>query len=228
MRPVDEMDRMNGRWLIWVDGVGGFLLIPGTQWMIGGPSGSAEAEICIHGDLLRRQACICRQGSDYVLQPLAGAWLSGRRMDRPAVLRNGDRIVLGPEETWGPRSDDPQSATDHDRGVPSSRGVHLRFAQPHPLSPSARLVTESRHRGRPHVDGIILLAETCVLGPAESSHIVAPEAEGEVVMVYREQRWWCRSGTETIIDGRPHRGRAGVAPGQRIEAGGLAFSLEVV
>lgn len=219
---------MIGRWVIWVDGVGGFLLLPGTQWTIGGPSGTDETDICIHGDLLRRQACIRRQGSDYVLQPLAAAWLSGRRMNRPAVLRHGDRILLGPEETWGPQGDNRESVLRSDLAMPSSRGVHLRFAQPHPLSASARLVTESRHRGRPRVDGIILLAETCILGPGTSSHIVAPDAEGEVVMVYREQRWWCRSGTETTVDGRPQRGRAEVAPGQRIESGGLAFSLEAV
>lgn len=212
--PVDEVDAMSGRWLIWVDGVGGFLLLPGTQWTIGGPSGTDEAEICIHADLLRRQACIRRQGGDYVLQPFAGAWLSGRRMNRPAVLRHGDRIVLG--------------AAEPEAEAPPELGVPLRFSQPHPLSPTARLVTESRHRGRPRADGIILLAETCVLGPAASSHIVAPEAEGEVVMVYRDERWWCRSGSETIIDGRPLRGRVEVAPGQRVEAAGLAFSLEAV
>lgn len=228
MRPVDEVDRMSGRWLMWVDGVGGYLLLPGNEWMIGGPSGADEVEICIHGELPRRQACIRRQGSDYVLQPFAAAWLSGRRMTRPAVLRNDDRIVLGPQDRLGREGDDSQGTLGRDAEAVPSRGVHLRFAQPHPLSPSARLVTLSRHRGRPRVDGIILLAETCILGPADSSHIVAPEAEEEVVLVYREQRWWCRSGEETIIDGTPQRGRAEVAPGQRIEAGGLAFSLEAV
>lgn len=225
---------MSGRWLMWIDGVGGFSLLTGSQWTIGGPGGSTEAEICIHGDLLRRQACIRRQGADYLLQPLAAAWLGGRRMNRPAVLRNGDRIVLGPEEILGAEPqrglgvDGSASPMDRDAERPSSHAVHLRFAQPHPLSPSARLVTESRHRSRPRVDGMILMAETCVIGPAESSHIVAPEAEGEVVVVYREQRWWCRSGNETVVDGRRQRGRAEIAPGQRVEAGGLAFSLEAV
>lgn len=205
---------MSGRWLIWVDGVGGFLLLAGTQWTIGGPSGKDEAEICIHGDLLRRQACIRRQGADYVLQPFAGAWLSGRRMNRPAVLRHGDRIVLGAAQ--------PQAETPPELGVP------LRFSQPHPLSPTARLVTESRHRGRPRADGIILVAETCILGPDDSSHIVAPDAEGEVVLVCREQQWWCRSRSGIVVDGRPQSARAEIAPGQRVEAAGLTFSLEAI
>ncbi len=211
--PEEKVEPMAGRWLIWVDGVGGYMLLPGDDWAIGGPSGSDDAEICVQGDLSRREACIRRQGSDYVLQPLGTVLLSGRRMNRPAMLRDGDLISLG-----SPSPGDSQGA----------RGVRMEFAKPHPLSASARLTLGSRHRTRPRSDAIILLADTCVIGPARSSHIIAGQAEGEVVLLYRDDRWYCRCTGDYVVNGVAVTGRVEVPAGARVEACGIAFSLESV
>jgi hypothetical protein len=211
--PEHKVSPMAGQWIMWVDGVGGYLLLPGDDWTLGGPTGSNDAEICIQGDLMRREACIRRQGADYVLQPLGTVLLGGRRMNRPAVLKDGDTFRLG-------------GTGQGDFG--SLRGVQVEFAKPHPLSASARLTLESRHRTRPRSDGIVLVADTCVVGPNRASHVIAPAASGEVVLLFRQGEWFCRGAGETEINGQPVSGRAVVPPGARVETGGIAFSLEAV
>ena len=219
--PVGKVDAVAGRWLLWVDGVGGYMLLPGDDWTIGGPSGSEDSEICIQGDLSRREACIRRQGSDYILQPLGTVLLGGRRLSRPAELRDGDLITLGSGAV-------DSGATRPLRPMDGNplRGARLEFSRPHPLSASARLRLDSRHKTRPRADGIILLADTCVLGPARGSHIVTPEAECEVILVQRGDQWYCRSAGGTEIDGETRQGRVAIPIGTRVESGGLAFTLE--
>lgn len=209
---VGKVNPVVPRWLLWVDGVGGYLLLPGDDWTIGGPSGSDDAEICVQGDLSRREACIRRQGSDYVLQPLGTVLLGGRRMNRPAMLRDGDLLNLGPVAS----------------GSSVGGGVRVEFSKPHPLSASARLTMMGRHRTSPRCDGIILLADTCILGPTRSSHIPTAMAEAEVVLLYREGQWFCRSTCEGVLDGQSVQGRVNLPAGSRMEVAGLAFTLEAV
>lgn len=216
--PEQKVNPMSGRWLLWVDGVGGYLLLPGDDWTLGGPSGANDAEICIQGDLMRREACIRRQGGDYVLQPLGTVLLSGRRMNRPAMLKDGDTFLLGGIRPGGSGPAD----------IGSHRGVQVEFAKPHPLSASARLTLETRHRTRPRSDGMVLVADTCVIGPSRASHIIAPGAAGEIVLLFRQGEWLCRGTGETEINGQAVSGRAMVPPGARVESAGIAFSLEAV
>jgi hypothetical protein len=198
---------------MWVDGVGGFLLLPGDDWTIGGPSGSDEAEICIQGDLTRREACIRRHGNDYVLQPLGTVFLGGRRMNRPTTLRDADQITLG-------------KAGQQGLAGGTGRGVQIEFTKPHPLSSSAKLILDGRHRSRPRSDAIILLADTCILGPTRASHVSTPLAESEVALLYRDGKWICRGAGETLVDGQSHSGRVAVPAGAKIECCGLSFTLE--
>lgn len=225
-KPVGKVNAVAGRWLLWVDGVGGFLLLPGDDWTIGGPSGSDDAEICIQGDLSRREACIRRQAEDYVLQPLGTVLLSGRRMQRPTLLRDGDIATLGPRATEIIPGSIAAGTASQSR--PQSRGVRLEFTKPHPLSASARLRVDSRHKTRPRSDAIILLADTCIIGPTRACHIMAPSAEQEIVLLHQSDTWFCRGGQETRLDGQPHEGRVTLEPGVRVETAGLTFSLEFI
>lgn len=217
--PAEKVASVAGRWLLWVDGVGGFMLLPGDDWTIGGPSGEAESEICVQGDLARREACIRRQGGDYVLQPLGTAFLGGRRMNRPGVLRDGDFMTLGSGAT-------ESRASNPAYGAQAGRGVRIEFIKPHPLSASARLNIDSRHKTRPRSDAIILLADTCILGPTRACHVATPLAEQELVLLLRDGNWFCRGVGETLVDGVPQTGRVLIPAGARVESGGLTFTLE--
>src|SRR5438132_1009948 len=80
--------------LLWVDGVGGFLVLRGTMASLGPGFCEPLPDVPILADISRNHATIRRDGEGY--------WLSA---DRPttvnlapvqrALLRSGDRITLG-------------------------------------------------------------------------------------------------------------------------------------
>lgn len=198
---VDGEHGVNPRWLLWIDGVGGYLLLPGDEWMIGGPSGADQNEICVQGDLSRREVCLRRQANEYVLQPLGTVQLGARRLTRPEVLRDGDRFTV-------------------------ASNVCFEFSLHHPLSASAVLTLSSRQRLQPRCDGIILVADTCILSPNRSAHVVVADLAGEEVLLHRGGEWFVRGGDTTTVDGIPASGRTKVSPGSRLQCGEVTMSLE--
>ncbi|WP_417735343.1 hypothetical protein [Rosistilla oblonga] len=193
-------DSKNAR-MLWIDGVGGFLIVAGDEWLIGGPGAGSSVEINVQGDLSRRAAAVRRQGSDYVLQPLAPTRLQGEPLDRPTLLRTGDRFQLGSV-------------------------VQFEFQKTHPLSSSARLNLVSRHRTQPRADGVILLADTCVIGPSQGAHIQCSHWTSDVILFVSGDDWRIRSEEPLVVDGTQIGQTAVLSPDCRIVGETLAMSME--
>ena len=75
------------RWRLWVDGCGGFLLLTGNRWTVGGVSHESVADICVRADLPRLAGTIQRSGADYF-------WLASEQADRPQLIRSGEPLDL--------------------------------------------------------------------------------------------------------------------------------------
>ena len=143
-------------------------------------------------------------GEGYVLEPLGGkVVLDGKPVTEPALLSDGDEIVLG-------------------------EAVKLRFRKPHVLSSSARLEIISRHRTLPYADAVILMAESCVLGPKWQNHVVCRDWNGDVVLYRTDDKIMCRAMESIEIDGQLHDGRGTVRPGSHVVGTDFSLSLEAV
>ena len=149
------------RFLLWIDGVGGYLVCLGDEVVLGQASSEYRVDIPIQADLSRRHAKISRLGDGYVIEPWQTTRVNGQVIRGKTLLSDGDEIDL-------------------------AQAVHLRFRQPHALSASARLDFVSHHRTHPKADGVLLMAESwaswdpngrtmscAVIGRAMSSCIVA-------------------------------------------------------
>ncbi|MCC6492250.1 MAG: FHA domain-containing protein [Pirellulales bacterium] len=202
---VDTVSERNAgqRIVAWIDEVGGFLICTGDEVVIGQPSGEGGVDVPILGDLSRRHAVIRRDREAYVLTPLHRTSVDGRPITEPTVLRDKSTIRLGD-------------------------GVELRFRKPHALSSTAVLEIASRHRTDPAVDGIILMSESCILGPQSHSHIRCREWTGDLVLFRRGDHLMCRTQAPLEIDGQTCVGQASVAPNCRIECDEFALSLEEI
>jgi hypothetical protein len=105
--------------------------------------------------------------------------------------------------------------------------VRLRFRRPHPLSATARLEFISPHRTQPSTNGVLLMAETCILGAGSTSHVVTPRWPHEMVLFRQDDALACRTSAKITIDGTPKTaGRSVLKPGSRVEGEEFAFSLE--
>lgn len=192
------------RFLLWIDGVGGYLVCLGDEVIVGQSHPGSRADVAIQADISRRHVKIRREGEGYILDPLhEKVKVDGKPVSSPMLLSDGDELELG-------------------------EGVRLRFRKPHVLSASARLEMVSRHRTQPHVDGILLMAESCVLGPKWQNHVVCREWKGDVVLFRQEEKLFCRAMESIEIDGKLHDGRGRLAPNSHVLGSDFSFTLEPV
>jgi hypothetical protein len=191
----------NRRMIAWVDAVGGYLICLGDQVILGQPAPGGGADVPILADLSRRHAAIRRDGESYTLVPLQATKLNGRTLDCPAPLSDGAEIELGD-------------------------GVRLRFRRPHPLSATAVLEFVSQHRTRPKVDGVVLMAQTCVFSPRQSSHVRCRDWAGDVILFRDGKNLACRANNSLTIDGQRYEARGPVAENSRIQGADFAITLE--
>lgn len=189
------------RFLLWVDAVGGYLVCTGDELVLGQPVPGSDVDVPIRGDLSRRHAVIHRDGEGYLLEPVREVMLNGKRLERAASLKDRDRITLGDS-------------------------VQLCFRRPHPLSHTARLEFLSHHRTQPATDGVLLMAESCILGPATSSHVVCPGWPHDVLLTRQGQTLGCRSSKPFKIDGTEHRERGPLADRSQVAGQDFSFSVE--
>lgn len=189
------------RFLLWIDGVGGYLVCLAADVVVGRAGPDNHIDIPIQADLSRRHARIHRQGDSYVIEPLQATRVNGQVVRGRTLLSDGDEIELA--ET-----------------------VRLRFRQPHALSASARLDFVSRHRTQPTADGILLMAESCVLGPKWQNHICCRDWKSDVVLYRRDGGLYCRALELLEIDGHVCDGRGQLGHNSHISGSDFSMSLE--
>jgi hypothetical protein len=194
-RPAGE------RFLLWIDGVGGYLVCLGDEVILGQACPECPVDIPIQADLSRRHAKITRQGDGYVIEPWQTTRVNGQPIRGKTLLSDGDEIEL-------------------------AHAVRLRFRQPHALSASARLEFVSHHRTYPKADGVLLMAESCVLGPKWQNHVVCRDWLGDVVLYRRDGDLFCRAMDSIEIDGRLCDGRGQIHHNSHVSGSDFSMSLE--
>jgi len=202
--PMDSFSgRKADRFLLWVDAVGGYLVCLGDEVTLGQPVRSGNVDIPILGDLSSRHARIWRDGEGYLIEAIREVRVDGRPVGRVASLGQQCQIQLG-------------------------EAVKLLFRRPHALSATARLDFASRHRTQPSVDAVLLMADSCVLGPKPHSHVVCRDWPTEVVLYRHDDQLYCRSRGPMEIDGLRSNDRRPITRNSRIVGERLSFSLEAV
>jgi FHA domain len=204
-RPLARVDAdgPKGRFLLWVDGVGGYLICMDDRIVLGRAGPDSHADVPLMGDLSRNHATIVRNGEGYLLQAHQASFVNGKPVVEQVVLRDGDVIRLGST-------------------------VELEFRQPSPVSATARLEIVSRHRLPLAVDGVLLMAETCIVGGsgAGQAHIPAPAIAQPVVLYRQAGALWCRAPGAFDVDGKTCAARAPLTLHSSVLGDGFSFSLE--
>jgi len=189
------------RFLLWIDGVGGYLVCQGDVVTLGQPVHGSYVDVPVLGDISRMHALVRRDGESYLIEPLRLTRVDGRAIDGMTLLCDGSEIELGD-------------------------GVRMRFRVPNPLSRTARLDFTSRHRTLPTTDGVLLLAESCVLGPGGGAHVTCRNWSHEVVLFPQGDSLHCRTAGRFAVDGIDCEGRAPITSSSQIVGEDFSLSLE--
>ena len=202
--PMDRTFGQSGsRFLLWVDAVGGYWVCLGDEVVLGQPGVPGRVDVSILGDVSGRHARIRRDSEGYVMEAMRDTKVDGHRVEQSALLGDGARIQLGD-------------------------GVRLAFRRPLALSATARLDFLSRHRTHPSSDAVLLMADTCVLGPKSNSHVVCRDWPCDVILYRQEGELYCRTAGNFEIDGLKHRQSGRIHRNSHIVGDSFSFSLEAI
>ncbi|MHC4877300.1 MAG: FHA domain-containing protein [Planctomycetota bacterium] len=200
------------RYMAWIDGVGNWLIVTSPEVTVGRSTGGTgplarisepdEADCPLVANLSRKHIRLERDDESYVLEARAATSVNRRPVE--------DRIVL-PNEC----------------SIELTSGVRLGFRIPTQLSASAQLTFESSHRPQTAVSGVILMADTCVLGPGTQSHIRCESWPESIILVRTADGIRLKSPLPLIVDGRYSTAQQIISDGQVVRGpDGVQFRLE--
>ena len=191
------------RFLLWIDAVGGYWVCLRDEVTLGQPIPQGLVDVPILGDISAQHALIRRDGEGYLLEAQRPTRLDGQPVEGARILNPGAVIQLGD-------------------------AVRLAFRRPHPLSATARLDFLSRHRTQPSADAVVLMAESCVLGPRPQSHIVCRDWPEEVILYRQGRQLFCRTRGWLEIDGVRYQERGPLSCHSRVVGEQFSLGLEAI
>lgn len=190
------------RFLLWIDGIGGYLICLGTRVTIGQATPETHVEIPLFADVSRVHAALTRDTEGYLLEAMRPVKVNGEAAEK-ALLRPGDRVTLG-------------------------GNCQIQFVQPVPVSATARLDVVSGHRLPLAIDRVILMADTLVLGPGAQSHIEVPDLQKPVILFRHKDGLAVRHTGNLTVDGQSCKERGTMGPNSRVAGDDFAFAVEPV
>ncbi|QDT94329.1 FHA domain-containing protein [Gimesia algae] len=198
-------------YLLWIDGVGTYLVYLPETLRIGGPGetgvasslSSQWADLALLANLSRHHASITRSGENYFLEAQAPVFCNQRAVN--------DRVLLTDLAAFRLNTD-----------------TVLTFRQPTALSASACLEFTSHHQPQQRLDGVVLMAETCLLGASSENHVVCPHWPGTVILYRQGNQVLCRSRLKIDVNQITVSEGAVLTPGSLVTGPELRFRWEVV
>jgi hypothetical protein len=188
------------RFLIWIDGIGGYLICLGARITFGQVVADGSVDVPLLADVSRLHATLSRDAEGYVIESARPLQVNGQPTAK-ATLQPGDRVTLG-------------------------AACQFTFAQPVPVSTSARLELVSGHRLPLSVDGILLMAETLVLGPAPQAHVPIPDLDKPVFLYRHKDGLGVRYAGSFRVNGQPAQDREGLPPNATVSGPDFGFAVE--
>jgi hypothetical protein len=192
-------DSLPPRFLLWVDGVGGYLVCLSSRLTFGQARLDGRVDIPVVADVSRVHASLGRDAEGYVLEAMRPIQVNGAPTTR-ALLRSGDRVTLG-------------------------SSCQLLFRLPVPGSNTATLELTSGHRLPTGVALVLLMAETLVLG-GPASHVPVPGLTGPFILFRGKDGLGIRHGGPYTVNGQPCEGRAVLPPVAQVSCDEVSFAIE--
>jgi hypothetical protein len=159
-------------------------------------------DVPLFADISRTHAALTRDSEGYLLEAVRAVQVNGQPTEK-ALLQPGDRITLG-------------------------SCCQFQFRQPVPVSATARLDLVSGHRLPLTVDGVILMADTLVLGPGSQAHVTIPDLQQPVILFRQKGGLGVRCSGNLTVDGQSCRERGVLGPASQVRGDDFAFAVETL
>lgn len=198
--PNGSTDGSPARMLLWIDGVGGFLVCLSPRVTVGQAAAEALVDVPLVADVSRLHATLTRDSEGYLLEGSKELQVNSQSVKR-ALLRPGDRVTLG-------------------------TSCQFVFKQAVPVSTTARLDLVSGHRLPLAVDGVILMGDALVIGPGPQAHVAVPDMDAPVVLFRHKDGIGVRGRGQLTVDGERCTDKAMLRPRSVVTGEEIAFAIE--
>lgn len=190
------------RFLLWIDGIGGYLICLAPRVTLGQAMPEATVDIPLFADVSRHHATLTRDAEGYLLEAVRPMQVNGQPVEK-ALLGANDRVTLG-------------------------SSCQIQFRQPVPVSATARLDLVSGHRLALAVDAVLLMAETLVIGPGTQAHITLPELRQPVVLFRQKAGLGIRHAGNFSVDNQRCQERGTLQQRSMVRGEDFTFAVEPV
>jgi len=189
------------RFLLWVNNAGGFLVCLSPRVTFGQGLLEGPIDVPLLADVARLHAELTRDHEGYVIESQRDVTVNGRPSAR-TLLKSGDRVTLGPS-------------------------CQFVFHRPSPMSPSARLEFVSGHHFPLAVCQVLLMAETLVIGPEETSHVCVPGLKSKVILSRTRDGLSVTAPGAFRVENEPCRDRAAMPIPGWVHGTDFGFGVEL-
>lgn len=188
------------QYLLWIDGIGGYLVCLSHRLTLGQANPEADVDIPLLADVSRHHATLQRDTEGYFLEAIRKTQVNGQATEK-VLLRSADRITLG-------------------------SSCQMQFWQPVPVSASARLDLVSGHRFLHPVDSVLMMADTLLIGPGPQAHVVMPDLTQPLVLYRQKTSLAVRWSGNLVIDGQVHEGKGLLDAGSTLQTEQVTLAVE--
>ncbi len=129
----------------------------------------------------------------------------------------------GGDYFWSQASTEASTLLTPGHPLPSTGSVTVDLRLPCPLSASSVMTVAAPHRFADHVDAVVLVDQTIVVGPGTDCHVRVRQATERLVLVHADGKWFVKLG---VAGNRQQIERQPIELGQSVSAGDFTMTLE--
>ena len=188
---------LSSRFVMHIDGVGGFLVLRENRVTIGPVSSSAQPMVGLMADPNLPVATIERVDDDYFIHASSSIRVNDVSV-ADKLLVDGDRIALSPR-------------------------CSLKFLVPNPASTTAILQLTGSRLGRADIRHVILMDRDILIGNDRGSHIAADSLDETITMYAQNGRLLCKSRERVLVNDSPIDSLEGIPADKQVRIGQLSF-----
>jgi tetratricopeptide (TPR) repeat protein len=196
----DSYEASTDRSLLWIDGLGTFLILQAPRVSIGRVGSTSRPDLALTADLAGYHAEISRSGEDYFVTAIQGDVRVGGRKVQKKLLTDDDALELG-------------------------KRCRIRFGQPTSMSATALLDLRKGMRIEGDVKTIVLLDDNLIVGPGANCHIRAPMLNSRFLIQKGKDGLLCRAEQGIVVDGKDSGLDVEIQPGTRLQVEDLTFTV---